>query len=286
MSDLSTALGRGSKPAEPKQGVRRRQRGLAHGLVEDFGAKIRGQSIQPGDKLPTEAEIMQAYGVSRTVVREALSKLQAAGLVETHHGIGTFVLQPRVEGIFRFEPSDMADPVGLLPVLELRIGLETEAAGLAAHRRSKEHLLAMRRELDDFQRNVARPAGTVAPDCRFHLQIARATGNPFFADIMSYLGTAIIPRTRLTAISGQDPQGEHLSQVNREHEEIYSAIARGDAESSRAAMRIHLANSRERLRLAQQAARTAAQAAAAGRPDGIDPSGDRQIAPGEMHVVR
>jgi hypothetical protein len=76
-------------------GLRRRSRSLAHELVEGIGAQIQGQALKPGDKLPTESAIMQAYGVSRTVVREALSRLQAGGLVETRHGIGTFVLEPR-----------------------------------------------------------------------------------------------------------------------------------------------------------------------------------------------
>ena len=111
---------------------RQRARGLANGLVEDLGEKIRSQSLRPGDKLPTESAIMQAYGVSRTVVREALSKLQAGGLVETLHGVGTFVLQPRpggMGGVFRLDPGEIATSVDVLAVLELRISLETESAG-------------------------------------------------------------------------------------------------------------------------------------------------------------
>jgi GntR family transcriptional regulator, transcriptional repressor for pyruvate dehydrogenase complex len=145
----------------------------------------------------------------------------------------------------------------VLGVLELRISLETESSGLAAVRRSDEQLAAMRAALDDFQRNVTVAGDTVAPDFRFHLQIAQATGNPYFADIMSHLGTTIIPRTRITALRNVDPSGEYLSRVHREHEEIYAAIARRDAESARAAMRIHLTNSRERLRVAQDAAKAA-----------------------------
>lgn len=232
----------------------RRQRGLAHGLVEDLGRKLRSQVFKPGDKLPTEAEIMQAYGVSRTVVREALSHLQAAGLVETRHGIGTFVLQPRSGGVLRLDRSEVGTVADVLAVLELRVSLETECAGLAALRHTPEQLLAMREALDEFDRNVATSSDTSAPDFRFHLQIAQATGNPHFGDIMNHLGTAIIPRTRLTAIRDQDVRGEYLSRVNREHEEIYAAIARRDSESARAAMRVHLNNSRERLRRAQEAA--------------------------------
>jgi len=245
---------------------RQRARGLAHGLVEDLSLKIRDGALRPGDKLPTESEIMQAYGVSRTVVREALSRLQAGGVVETHHGVGTFVLQPRQAGVFRLDPGDVATSVDVLAVLELRISLETESAGLAATRRTEEQLRAMRDALDDFERNVAVAGNTVAPDFRFHLEIAQATGNRYFADIMSHLGTTIIPRTRINAIRNQERGGEYLSRVNREHEEIYAAIARRDPESARAAMRVHLTNSRERLRMAQEAARKAADAAPAADP--------------------
>jgi len=258
MSSLST--GSTATTEQPAFGAnpRRRVRGLAHGLVDDLGEKIRSQQLRPGDKLPTESAIMQTYGVSRTVVREALSKLQAGGLVETHHGIGTFVLQPRAAGMFRLEASDSATSVDGLAVLELRISLETESAGLAATRRTEEQLAAMRQALDDFEHNVSTAGDTVAPDFRFHLQIAQATGNPYFADIMSHLGTTIIPRTRISAIRNIDRGGAYLSRVNREHEEIYAAIARRDPESARAAMRIHLTNSRERLRVAQEEAQKAA----------------------------
>src|SRR5687768_9435738 len=101
MATLSTALA-AENPGGPVESaaagqapLRRRSRSLAHDLVEGIGAQIQGQALKPGDKLPTESAIMQSYGVSRTVVREALSRLQAAGLVETRHGIGTFVLEHR-----------------------------------------------------------------------------------------------------------------------------------------------------------------------------------------------
>ena len=267
MSTLSTGFAPGSETAaaEPFEAVvpRRRGRGLAHALVDDLGDKIRNQQLRPGDKLPTESAIMQVYGVSRTVVREALSKLQAAGLVETHHGVGTFVLQPsqfRTAGMFRLEGSDIATTVDVLAVLELRISLETETAGLAALRRSDEQLRGLREALDDFEANVAAGGDTVKPDQRFHLLIAEATGNPYFADIMGHLGAGLIPRARVSAIRNHDRRGEYLVHVNREHEEIYAAIARRDPDSARAAMRIHLTNSRERLRLAQEAAQRAADA--------------------------
>jgi GntR family transcriptional regulator, transcriptional repressor for pyruvate dehydrogenase complex len=268
MATLSTTLAEGNPEASPMPDerragldapVRRRSRRLAHELVEGIAAQIQGQKLKPGDKLPTESEIMQSYGVSRTVVREALSRLQAAGLVETHHGIGTFVLEPRPGQGFGIDPSDIATAVDVMAVLELRISLETESAGLAAQRRSEAQLAQMRAALDAFEANVGGAGDAVTPDFRFHLAIANATGNRYFADIMTHLGATLIPRARINSSRvAQEDLPQYLRRVNREHEEIYSAIARGDAESARAAMRIHLTNSRERLRRAAQEASQAA----------------------------
>ena len=173
--------------------------------------------------------------------------------METHHGIGTFVLEAQAPGMFRIDPSDIAASVDVLAVLELRISLETESAGLAALRRSEQNLLAMRQALDDFASHVEVAGDTVSPDFRFHQEIARATGNRYFGDIMAHLGTTIIPRTRISSAMRMAPElrAQYLQKVNREHEEVYDAIARQDPESARAAMRIHLTNSRERLRRAQ-----------------------------------
>lgn len=242
--------------ATPPQPARRVRGSLATVLVDDYSGKIREGLLSAGDKLPTESELMRTYEVSRTVVREALSKLQAAGLVETRHGIGTFVLQPRSNGMFFLDPSELAASVDVMAMLELRISLETESAGLAAQRRTHAQLQAMRAALDDFTRSTQLGEDTVAHDFRFHLQIAQATGNRYFADIMTHLGTTLIPRTRVGTARTVTPNDSYLQRVNREHEEIYTAIARQDAESSRAAMRVHLTNSRERLRQAQNAVAT------------------------------
>jgi len=258
MANLSTAKAPGNPEVaqSPSAPAPRRPRSLAHDLVEGIAAQIQSQALRPGDKLPTESEIMRGYGVSRTVVREALSRLQAGGLVETRHGIGTFVLQPQAGMGFRIDPADIATAVDVMAVLELRISLETESAGLAALRRTDAQLAELRAALDALEANSDAGAGdTVSPDFRFHLVIANATGNRYFADIMSHLGATVIPRARINSsrVAQEDPQA-YMRRVNREHEEIYEAIARRDPESARAAMRIHLTNSRERLRRAQEGA--------------------------------
>lgn len=230
----------------------RRARNLALELVESLGDRIRDGRLAPGDKLPTEAQIMAAYGVSRTVVREALSKLQAAGQVRTRHGIGTFVMGAGEAAPFRISPDQLATLQDVIAMLELRIGLETEAAALAAQRRDDANLREMRAALDDFGAAVQAGRDAVAADVRFHLEVARATQNPHFAELMAALGAGMIPRARLDApVPMTEERREYLRRVNGEHESIFDAIASHDAEAARAAMRTHLANSRERRRRAQ-----------------------------------
>lgn len=232
--------------------VPRRGRGLVDEIVESLGASIQDGQLQPGDKLPTEAEIMARFEVSRTVVREALSKLQASGLVETRHGIGTFVLEKPDLDNFRIDPADFATIADVISVLELRISLETEAAGLAAQRRSDDNLASMAAALQAFRESVDADSDAVPPDFQFHMEIARATGNRHFADLMNYLGTMIIPRTRLnTPLKAPEGRLNYLYRVHGEHESIYHAIRNQDPDAARAAMRTHLSNSRERLRNAQ-----------------------------------
>jgi DNA-binding FadR family transcriptional regulator len=200
-------------------------------------------------------------------VRESLSRLQASGLVETRHGIGTFVLPPQEAGNFKITAEDFATVADVISVLELRISLETEAAGLAAQRRSPENLVALEAALHAFQDSISRDSDAVPPDFQFHMEVARATGNRHFADLMTYLGTMIIPRTRVnTAHSAPEGRLNYLQRVNGEHESIFIAIRDQDAEAARAAMRTHLSNSRERLRRGSNAHTTQPQAGPAAIP--------------------
>lgn len=235
--------------------ARRRPRGLAYDVVDALGGRIRDGSLAPAEKLPTEAAIMGEFGVSRTVVREAISRLQAAGLVATRHGVGTFVVGLGDASSFRIAPEQMETLQDVISVLELRIAVETECAALAAVRRTPGNLLALRNALAAFIGAVEQGRNAVGPDFQFHLEIARATQNHHFLDLMAALGGTMIPRARLEPQSPMTPERQaYLRRVNLEHEGIVEAISRGEPEAARAAMRTHLANSRERRRRAAQTA--------------------------------
>lgn len=234
--------------------VRQKHRSLAEDLVAELSRRIHDGELERAAKLPTESEVMKEHGVSRTVVREAISRLQAAGLVETRHGIGTFVRDVPGPSGFRVDPDSIVTLHDVLAVLELRISLEVEAAGLACARRTDEHLQVMRDSLDALNSRVVSVNYAVAADFRFHQQIALATGNRYFTDIMLHLGVSILPRARLHSTRVANDRTEpYLERLSREHEDIYQAILRRDADAARAAMRLHLSNSRERMRRAYEA---------------------------------
>jgi len=234
---------------ESVNAARRRPRSLALDLVESLGERIRDGRLAAGDKLPTEAAFMAEFGVSRTVVREALSKLQASGLVETRHGVGTFVVGAGDAAAFRIDLQQLATLRDVVAVLELRIGVESEAASLAARRRTEHNLQVMRAALDAFALAVEQGGDSVPADFQFHSEIARATQNEHFSRLLASLGSMIIPRARLDTGSDADEERlGYLRRVNAEHESILDAIANQDAEAARAAMRTHLTNSRERRR--------------------------------------
>jgi GntR family transcriptional repressor for pyruvate dehydrogenase complex len=223
------------------------RRSLTADLVEALGDRIRGGRLPAGSKLPTESAIVAEFGVSRTVVREAISRLQAAGMVETRHGVGTFVVGQGDGGSFRINASQVSTLRDVVSVLELRIAVETEGAALAAQRRTDTNLTALRSALASFNEAVAEGRDAVGPDYQFHLEVARATQNPRFADLMTTLGGTMIPRARLENAQPASPERqEYLRRVNLEHESILAAIERQDSDAARAAMRTHLANSRDR----------------------------------------
>jgi GntR family transcriptional repressor for pyruvate dehydrogenase complex len=229
-------------------------RNLTADLAADLRTRIVDGVIQPGDKLPSENTLIGEFGVSRTVVRAALTRLQAEGLVETERGRGSFALTPP-------PPGDPHAPGGRpvssledrLHLLEFRMGVEAEAAALAARNRTDRQLKAVLNALEEFTASSDHPANAMKSDYEFHKAIAAATGNPFYSDCLASLGQTMIamPRTRL--MTGDEHYArDHFEQVVHEHESIYAAIAEGDAPSSSAAMRSHLANSRRRLRAGRQ----------------------------------
>ena len=219
---------------------------LAQRVVDALKDRILSGDLAPGAKLPSEAELLAAYGVSRTVVREAVSRLQAEGLVETFQGRGSFVLAVPEPSTFRLESSAIRSQHDVLAMVDFRIGVETEAAALAAARVTPVSAAPISDAMADFV--AAGHAGAVEADFAFHRAIAAATDNRFYVDLLDSLGPMMImlPRTRL----GEEytmTDATHVQRVQREHENIAAAVLAGDVDTARAAMRLHLGNTRRRV---------------------------------------
>lgn len=218
-------------------------------LVSQVSAALRQSILSgvfgPGDKLPSEAQLTEAHGVSRTVVREAVAALRSDGLVEARQGAGVFVLAaapPTARGV---DPAKLSS---VLELLELRTPVEVEAASLAAQRRSpaqEEAIFECHAALVD---RVALGLTIRDADFALHLAIAAATNNPRFREFLELHGRAVIPRSEILAETATEAERAYHTQLVREHESIVMAISRGDEAAAREAMRAHLKGSQVRHR--------------------------------------
>jgi DNA-binding FadR family transcriptional regulator len=219
---------------------------LAQRVVAGLKDKILAGDLAPGAKLPSESELVEEYAVSRTVVREAVTRLRAEGLVETQQGRGSFVLAVPEPSSFSVESSAIRTQADVMAMLDFRIGVESEAAALAALHRTPADVSLIQDAMDGFVR--AGHQGAVEADFAFHLAIARATGNRFYVDLLGSLGPMMImlPRTRLSAAYSMT-DATHVERVQREHDNVAAAVLARDVETARAAMRLHLGNTRRRV---------------------------------------
>jgi GntR family transcriptional regulator, transcriptional repressor for pyruvate dehydrogenase complex len=220
-------------------------RSLTHEVVERLRSDIMNGKLPPGSRLPTEQEMIASLGVSRTVVREAVAALRAEGLVATRQGVGAFVAD-RANRMFRIETMDAKSINEVLEVMELRTGIEIEAAGLAAERATPESIQKIVEAYESIQAAMTRGESGIDEDFSFHCAIAEATGNPKFLHFLNYLGNFIIPRQTINLTSVASQRTAYLRTFQTEHGAILNAIKCKAVTQARAAMRQHLLNSRKR----------------------------------------
>lgn len=224
-----------------------RRLSLAQQLVLDLSRRILAGELPAGSKLPTEQALTQERGVSRTVVREAMSRLQAEGLVETRRGIGTFVVDTTGPGAFQVGRHDRDPAYDEVAFIELRMSLEVDAAAIAAQRASAEQLQTLRTALDEANALPRIAQDSIATDFRFHLLIVLCTGNSFFIDAMTHMSNTL----KVGVTPAPELADLHRQACRREREQIYTAISHRDPDGARAAMRLHLINCLQRVRVAQ-----------------------------------
>lgn len=236
---------------DPKQisragGLRLEAERLSDRLAARIAERIDSGVFKPGDRLPTELQFAAAYGVSRTVVREAVHQLKSQGLVRSRQGSGVFVTAPPAHRALAFDPKLLESMEAVVQMVELRRVIEGEMAALAAQRATRAQLAELRRTLAAI--DVATDSGQlgVEEDLAFHRAIGGATGNPQFLRLLGILEA--YARDAMTVTKGYESmRADFMEQVRVEHRAILAAVAAGDDKAARrAAIRHHL-NGEKRL---------------------------------------
>lgn len=221
---------------------------LADQVRQQLENLIVGDSILPGDRLPSEKAMSAKMGVSRSVVREAIQQLTAQGLVETRTGSGIYV---RALGTHLVtEPMNLllrSHRFGTEEILEVREVLEVKIAGLAAERAQPVDIEAMQSTIDALTNTQLTPSEYAETDVAFHNRLAAAAGNPLFSVLSNSINDVMIKiRLRAFSVDGL----ETAQRAARYHARILEKVTAGDVEGARLAMTEHLREARDTLRRA------------------------------------
>ena len=222
-----------------------RDRTLSDRVYEEILTMIVSGEIPVGAKLPTEHALSEQLEVSRPVLRQALKQLREDGVIVSRQGSGSFV-ERRPEGaVLDFAPvGSIAD---IQRTFEFRAAIESEAAFLAAERRTDADLANLRSLLDKLDLCIIEGALGVDADEAFHEAICAASGNQYFSAARTSMKANILTGLNLTRNLSLSKPRDRLELVQQEHYRIFEAIEKRDKEAARDAMRAHVENARSRV---------------------------------------
>lgn len=233
------------KPGSQDSAAERPKSMLLADVVHDrIRRAILNGEYSADERLPGENVLAEQHQVSRPVVRAALSRLRGEGLITSRQGAGSFVSAPVTPKTLAFQPLEtIAD---LQRCYEFRLTFEPAAAALAAARRGDRELAEIKTCLQIMRDATERRSHREDADFDFHLTITRAANNQYFETSMRALREHIAVGMKFHGLSLQTVRGG-LDHVLNEHASIFDAIAKGEGERAREAMRIHITGSRDRL---------------------------------------
>lgn len=212
---------------------------LSEEVSGDLQQRIAHGELKPGDRLPTEKALGEAFGVSRAVVREAIARLKADGMIETRQGSGAFVIEAPKSINLRFWKGAGPELNELRDIFELRAMVEGAVAELAAQRRDKKDLKAMAEQLQAMDDALAGGHDGTEADDNFHIAMARATHNSYIGRLVEFLGRHFSDSRKLSWL-GTRKELAHPQEAQREHRALFEAISRGSAEAARRCAQDHL----------------------------------------------
>ncbi|HET7412109.1 MAG TPA: FadR/GntR family transcriptional regulator [Pararhizobium sp.] len=200
-------------------------------VLDELAGLIADNGVSVGERLPTEREMSSALGVSRSTVREVLRQWQALGIVEMRKGSGTY-LRRRISNDTIYLPLVLEGKrEGLLQMLEVRRGLETEAGALAASRADAKALANIEEKLDAMEAVHAEEGCAGPEDLAFHLSIYEACGNPIFGELLSQMRDTVDTLFSVSYLS--DDLRTFANRSFPFHRELFDAIAAHDAARAR-----------------------------------------------------
>lgn len=211
-------------------------------IVAQIEERILSGDLRDGDRLPTERELAEQFGVSRTAVREAINALVQRGLVEAHPGRGTFVRYGTSEAVRHSLGlmMRMGRAAGLANLVEIREILEPEIAARAAMRATEEQIAIIREAVENMEAALDDADAFIEADDRFHLALAESTQNPLILTLLDPIVELLHEqRKRISLVEGGLKRGQY------HHKRILKAIVRRDPEAARKAMHAHLRQVRE-----------------------------------------
>lgn len=219
---------------------------LSDRLAAMLQQRIESGELAPEARLPTEQRLADLHGVSRTVVREAVSRLKSMGLLTSRQGAGVFVAPRRQARALAFDPTVLTSMDSVLQVVEVRRGLEADVAALAAQRINPAKAQAIQEALATLEACPPHGAEGVEADLAFHRSIARATDNPHYERLLGFLEQYQRDAMQVTRTNEAMDRG-YMVQVQREHRQIAEAVMRGDAAAARRAAMRHMVNAASRI---------------------------------------
>lgn len=219
------------KPIKPKR--------ISDQVFDQIRELIYRGKLKPGEKLMTERELAKAMDVSRTTIRDAIQRLVAMGLIVQRQGQGTFV-RPYDEKLENpLAKAIEAQNVSLKDLLEVRIGLECNAAALAAKRADESDLLAMTQSIDEMEKFVDSGRLGTQADTSFHMAIAYAAKNPLHILIMRNFYDYLFHGIRENLISLYE-EPESIQIILAQHRDILASIEARNSEKALKCMQDHI----------------------------------------------
>jgi len=214
---------------------------LAVSVTERLERLIHERHLQPGDRMPSERELADQFGVSRTVIREAVRALGARGLLEVRPGSGTLIRAPTAQNVVQSVVSFMQvgqPDFDYGKIHEVRRVLELEIAGLAAERRTGADLDNIQSYIRRMEETLADRPAFAAADVAFHVALAQATHNELFVILLDSIAGVMF---RVRELGGRVRSApEHALSF---HKKIYRQVKAGNPAKARQAMLEHLLDS-------------------------------------------